>query len=134
MPRASSNKGNPTNTDRRRLGNEAESAALRYLESRGLIPVTRNFRCSGGEIDLVMMEGPRLVFIEVRYRRSGLYGGAAASVDRRKQCRILVAAELFLQTHQALEFDETRFDVVAVSGDPADLRLEWIPDTFQVAD
>ena len=134
MQRTTGNKADPPSNHRNRLGTEAESAALSYLESRGLVLITRNFRCGAGEIDLVLTDDRCLAFVEVRYRRSQLFGGAAASVDRRKQDRIRHTAELFMQSHPALEFDETRFDVVAVSGDPQDFRMEWIPDAFQAMD
>ena len=44
--------------------------------------VAANVNERGGEIDLIMREGRTTVFVEVRYRRSALYGGAAASVTR----------------------------------------------------
>ena len=48
------------------LGDEAEQRALEYLVGEGLRPVTRNYRCRSGEIDLVMLHGKCLTFIEVR--------------------------------------------------------------------
>lgn len=132
--RATGSKTDHPVIDRIRLGSEAESAAMRHLESRGLALISQNFAGGGGEIDLVMRDDQYLVFVEVRYRRNQHYGGAAASVDRRKQKRIIHAAEYFIQKHPRLEFDETRFDVVAVSGSTAKFRMEWIPDAFQVMD
>ena len=74
-------------TDQRRsstikqiAGDNAEDRALAYLLRQGLQLRTRNFRCKGGEIDLIMNERETLVFIEVRKRSSMRYGGAAASV------------------------------------------------------
>ncbi|MGQ7116472.1 YraN family protein, partial [Escherichia sp. TWPC-MK] len=52
-----------------------------------------------GEIDLIMREGRTTVFVEVRYRRSALYGGAAASVTRSKQHKLLQTARLWLARH-----------------------------------
>ena len=81
----------------------------------------------GGEIDLIMREGRTTVFIEVRYRRSALYGGAAASVTRSKQHKLLPTARLWLARHNG-SFDtvDCRFDVVAFTGN----EVEWIKDAF----
>ena len=73
-------------------GGEAESQAARFLERQGLRIVTRNYRTRQGEIDLVAQDGDVLVFVEVRLRSGGYFGGAAASVTPRKQSRIIAAA------------------------------------------
>lgn len=65
---------------RKQAGDAWEAAARRWLESKGLRFIAANVRERGGEIDLIMRDGKTTVFVEVRYRRSGLYGGAAASV------------------------------------------------------
>ena len=57
-------------------GQQAETLALSWLQQRGLVCVTRNYRCRMGEIDLIMHDGTTLVFVEVRQRRSARFGGA----------------------------------------------------------
>ncbi|WP_339325991.1 YraN family protein [Metallibacterium scheffleri] len=76
-----------TPTPRQRLGAAAETAALARLESAGLKPLARNFRSRYGEIDLIMLDGTTLVFVEVRARGNPLGGGALASVGTAKQGR-----------------------------------------------
>ena len=56
-------------TNKSSLGRLAEDRALVYLQQQGLVCVTRNYACRYGEIDLVMSDGPLLVFVEVRMRR-----------------------------------------------------------------
>ncbi len=63
--------------------------ARRWLEGKGLRFVAANVNERGSEMDLIMREGRTTVFVEVRYRRSVLYGGAAASVTRSKQRKLL---------------------------------------------
>jgi putative endonuclease len=110
----------------RRAGAAAEALAERYLAARGLAIVERNFRCRGGEIDLVARDGATLVFVEVRLRRSASHGGAAASVDAAKQRRLLHAARVYLGAHGETP---ARCDVVVLDAlDPA--RIEWIRDAF----
>ena len=56
-------------------GQLSEEAALAYLQARGLALVERNFLCKAGELDLIMRDGPGLVFVEVR-KRAGRRCGA----------------------------------------------------------
>ncbi len=116
-------------SEARRRGIEAEHAARAYLERRGLRWVEGNYRCRGGEIDLVMRDGAVWVFVEVRYRRGQCYGGALASVDRHKQARLLTAAQHYLQRHR-LDVP-ARIDVLALSPAEGDYRIEWIRDAIQ---
>lgn len=99
-------------------GDAAEERALHFLQQHGLVLVDRNFRCKGGEIDLVMRERNTLVFVEVRKRADTSYGGAAASITARKQARLIIAAQTYLQRYTAPP--PCRFDVVAMDGEATD--------------
>ena len=109
----------------RQTGDVKEELARRFLEGQGLTQVARNVSCRHGEIDLVMRDGQTLVFVEVRYRRSERFGGASASIDRRKQARLIAAAGYYLQRHPTDL--PCRFDVVAIG---AEDRLQWIQNAF----
>ena len=115
---------------RQAAGARAESLARRHLGAAGLAEVARNWRCRAGELDLVMRDAATLVFVEVRYRRSDAFGGARASVDARKQARLIRVAEHFLAAHRDLAELPCRFDVVAISGPEEACSLEWIRDAF----
>ncbi len=110
-------------------GPGAESLALRHLVAAGLSLITRNYRCRGGEIDLVMRDGECLVFVEVRYRSSTRFGRAEETITATKQARLATAASHYLQRHAVAR--PARFDVVAihpaVGGGHA---VEWIHDAF----
>jgi putative endonuclease len=113
-------------TSRSRDGAAAEDLAAAFLAGRGLAILARNYRCRGGEIDVVAREGATTVFVEVRYRRSNAFGGAAASVDARKRARILLAARHYLAGRADAP---CRCDVVTLDAlDPA--RIEWLKDAF----
>jgi putative endonuclease len=107
-------------------GTEAELSALRFLQDRSLRPVRRNYRCRGGEIDLVMRDADVLVFVEVRLRRNRAFGGALASVDGRKQRRLILAAQHYLQSHSWA--GPCRFDVVGID---ARGECEWVRNAFE---
>lgn len=111
-------------------GTAAEDLACRYLETRGLRLIGRNFRCRGGELDLIMRDGEHLVFVEVRSRRHSRYGTPAESVTRAKQQRLIRAAALYLQ-RQRLDLP-CRFDVVAILAADTAPQVEWIRDAFQL--
>lgn len=106
-------------------GEAAEDAALAYLQAQGLGLLQRNFRCKGGEIDLILQQQDTLVFVEVRKRADSRYGGAAASVTTRKQARLILAAQVFLQRYRVPP--ACRFDVIAFDGN----HLSWIKNAIE---
>lgn len=112
---------------RQQQGASRERQARRLLEQSGLRFVAANVRYRSGEIDLIMCDGTTWVFVEVRYRNSDRFGGAAASVTRSKQRKLLCAAALWLNGRgQSFDTADCRFDVVAITGE----RVEWLPNAF----
>ena len=81
------------------VGQKAENLALRYLQSKGLSLIEKNFSCRYGEIDLVMLHKKVVVFVEVRYRKNTQFGTGAETVDYRKQQKLLNTAQYYLQHH-----------------------------------
>ena len=106
------------------LGHQAERQVEAWLAAQGLHPIDRNVRSRVGEIDLVLSDQGCWVFVEVRLRASARFGGAAASVDWRKQQRILRTAQHYLQRRfGSRAWPSCRFDVVAIEqGRPVWLR------------
>ena len=119
-----------TGRDTASTGLAAEAAACRFLEAHGLATVTRNYRCRLGEIDLVMRDGRELVLVEVRYRRNATQVHPYVTVTAQKQRRILRAAQHLLLRNPKLAGAGLRFDVVAVTGDLAAPRFEWLRAGF----
>lgn len=122
------------------LGRAGERVAERYLQQCGYAVVARNYRCRGGEIDLIAMDGtdpPRdaddatVVFVEVKTRRSAGCGGPFEAVDARKCRRISRAAQHFLQSSGQME-RAVRFDVVGVLWDGDTPRVEHVRNAFDV--
>ena len=117
---------NPNLSDKQRAGLRGEDAALAHLAMHGLTLVERNFRCKGGEIDLIMRERGTLVFVEVRQRADARHGGAAASITPAKQRRLVLAAQLYLLRLKTLP--PCRFDVIAIDGG----ALSWLRNAIEV--
>ncbi|UOD32078.1 YraN family protein [Massilia violaceinigra] len=111
---------------KQRQGQLWEQKASDYLQIQGLRLVQANYRCRGGEIDLIMRHGDELVFVEVRQRASRSHGGAAASITPAKIGRMVRAAQTYL-----LRFPQAppcRFDVVAIDGE----RMQWLRNAIQL--
>lgn len=116
--------------ERKIMGLLGEELALAHLQTHGLKLVARNYRCKLGEIDLVMLDGQTLALVEVRCRANNDYGGAAASVDWRKQQRLARAAEHLLMKRSELKRYPARFDVVAITTGAAQPQVDWIKRAF----
>jgi putative endonuclease len=99
-----------------RPGERGESMACRLLEGQGFRVLARNYRCRGGEIDVIVEEGDVLVFVEVKQRSGSSHGGGAEAVTRTKRRRIIHAARLFA-ARRGLSDRPIRFDVVSIDRD-----------------
>lgn len=108
-------------------GSDAEQLAVSYLQRQHLVLVTQNYRCRFGEIDLIMRDGTTLVFIEVRMRATGQFGGAAASITPAKQAKLLRTARHYLSGINSEP--DCRFDAVLLSGTDG-REIEWIRNAF----
>jgi putative endonuclease len=112
--------------ERQRIGKNAEDAAVAFLEYHGLTILVRNYRGKVGELDIVARDGHTLVIVEVRTRASNRFGGAAASINLRKQAKIQRAAALLIQQRKELANLPIRFDVIAIRG----TQIQWIKAAF----
>lgn len=109
-------------------GRRGEDIAVEYLIAAGYRIIERNFRCKLGEIDIIADQGGELVFVEVRSRQSDATFDPAYSVNRRKQQKIVKAAQVYLSRRYS-RMPAARFDVVLVDvgREPA---VEIIRDAF----
>jgi putative endonuclease len=118
---------------RQELGKTGEDVACDELRRRGYAILARRFRTRVGELDIVARDGPTLVFIEVKARRSARFGTPAEAVTFTKRRRITRMAEEF-RLRSRLTRVPCRFDVVAVrwsqAGSP---EVEVFPAAFDGA-
>ena len=110
--------------NRRLIGQAGEDQALQYLLAHGLTLIESNFRRPFGEIDLIMQERTTLVFVEVRSRAAGRFGGAAVSVTSSKQRRLVLAAQAYLQRYADPPL--CRFDVIAIDAG----NVSWLKNVI----
>ncbi|MBI4807920.1 MAG: YraN family protein [Nitrosomonadales bacterium] len=108
-------------------GAQAEQLAAQFLQRQGLTLVESNYRCRFGEIDLILRDGDALVFAEVRQRSRSDFGGAAASIDRHKQQRLILTAQHYLASLPRIP--SCRFDALLLD---STAKVEWVKNAFEV--
>jgi len=111
-------------------GAYVEQLVAMYLQTQHFRSLYTNFRCRLGEIDLIGLHQNQVVFVEVRFRRNALFGGAAASIDHRKQQKLRKTAQYFLQRYPSYAEKACRFDVAAVTLSEGKYVIDWIQDAF----
>ena len=95
------------------LGRRGEDLAAHYLEQRGLVVLSRNWRCRDGELDIVATDTHRVVVCEVKTRTGTSFGDPHDAVTPRKAARIRRATTAWLAAHH-VAWCELRFDVIAI--------------------
>ena len=103
------------------LGRRGELLARKLLKRKGMKILSTNYRCGGGEVDLIALDGSTrrlsgaatIVFVEVKTRSSDRYTDPESAVNRDKQRRLRKAAEHYLCRHEAEDFN-VRFDIVSI--------------------
>jgi len=123
-------------TPRQSLGRRGEELAADFLRRQGFRIRETNVRSRLGEIDIIAdapgdREEPPLVFIEVKTRRSSVYGSPVEAVGTAKQRRLTRLAAAYLQQHPALGRRACRFDVIGILIDHrGEAKIEHIPAAF----
>ena len=114
------------------FGKMGENLACGELERREYAILARGYRTRFGEIDIVARDGDTTVFVEVKARAGGEFGGAAQAVTGRKQRRVTYMAMDYLSRHR-LHDRPCRFDVVTVDMVDGQARVEVYPHAFDSA-
>lgn len=116
----------------RELGRIGENVAVRYIISRGIKPLARNYRVSRmGEIDIIAQDGDTLCFIEVKARRGDRYGTPAEAVSPIKRNTIIKVAQVYASRNEIHDMP-LRFDVIEVylEGDSSIKSVKHIKNAF----
>ena len=119
--------------ERQEIGKIGENLAVDVLSRQGYTILVRNYRCRYGEIDIIGKVRDTLAFIEVKTRRSHLYGLPEEAVTVRKQRQIIKSAQHYLAEHNLFDHD-CRFDVVSVIIDTREpARISIITGAFDLS-
>lgn len=114
----------------KRKGLQYESLARDHLQQQGLRLFQQNFNSRFGEIDLVMLDNNTVCFIEVKYRKSLDYGGAASAIPHSKRQKIVKTAQIFMSENQKLANRAMRFDALILQQIDQDISINWIQNAF----
>ena len=110
------------------FGQISEDRAVAYLMARGYTIRDRNWRFGHKEIDIIAQKNGILVFIEVKARRSNLYGEAVEAVTDQKIVNLVTAANAYVRYYR-IDLP-TRFDIIGVTGEPGNQSVKHIEDAF----
>ncbi len=108
----------PRRADKDEVGRLGERHARLLLEGRGYRFVTANWHCLSGELDLVMLDGDELVFVEVKTRRGERAGRADDAISGAKARKLLATGDWFVAEHPEHQHRIWRVDLVAITIDP----------------
>jgi putative endonuclease len=110
------------------LGRWGENVAAIHLEAKGYVITDHNWRCAGGEIDLVARDGETVVFVEVKTRRGRDFGAPEEALTPHKAQKLVQLGQQYAADHD-LEDVDWRIDLVAVELDREGrlLRCDHIP-------
>ena len=108
----------------KQIGDWGETQAAAWLEERGYQVIGRNLYTPYGEIDILTRFESRLVFFEVKTRRSSRFGRPEEAVTERKIQHLVESAQHYLQEHPELT-EDWQIDVIAIQHDPKTGRTEF---------
>jgi putative endonuclease len=94
-------------------GHRAEGIALLFLLLKGYRPLARRYAAAGGEIDLIVMRGDTIAFVEVKAR--GLMDDALGAITATKRRRFSRAVRAWLARHPWAATKTWRADAVFVA-------------------
>lgn len=106
-------------------GHAAEASVARVYEDRGVAIISRNWRGTVGEIDLIGRLGDAVIFVEVKQSRS--HGMAASHLSQAQIGRIFATVDEFLAGEPKGLLTDVRIDLALVDGQG---RIEVLENAF----
>ncbi len=117
---------------RQQFGKESESVAVRYLKKNGYKILEQNYRNKLGEIDIIAKDKNTLVFVEVKARKSGLFGNPKWAITPKKQRKISMVALYYLKASKQHNV-KARFDVISIVSEEKNPDIEIVKNAFELA-
>lgn len=112
------------------LGAYGEEQSRHYLINQGYYILGQNIRTPLGELDILAQKDSILVVVEVKTRRTRLYGLPCEAVSWHKQQHIKGDLQWHLQ-YESLNFTTIRFDVMEVYIQADKVRLRHLQGCFE---
>jgi len=118
---------------RKKIGNEGEKLAEKYLKRKGYKIIQKNYRCKLGEIDIIAEQNKVIVFVEVRTKQSEKLGLPQYSINTAKKGQISKAALWYIKEKKIVN-QTCRFDVIAITypSNSQEPHIEHIENAFEL--
>jgi len=122
----------PKSTSKNKLGKFGEEKAKEFLDSKGYVLITSNFRYDRAEVDLIFKDEKNkiVIFVEVKTRRNRKFGEPEESINKSKQNQIKKAAEGFISENDEFMDYDLRIDTVSVFMDGKGITINHTENAF----
>ena len=110
------------------LGRLGEEIALKYLHDKGYEIRATNWRFGKDEIDIIAEKEKFLVIVEVKTRRSSVFGEPEVFVNANKQRFLIRATQVYIEKNEINL--EARFDIISIILNANTKQVNHIEDAF----
>ena len=116
-------------TEKQLQGFAGEDMAAKLLQEKGYKILARNWRCGHLEVDIIAETDDYLVIVEVKTRKSAVFGPPEVFVDQQKQRHLIRAAMYYAKFKKVTK--EIRFDIISVINNPEMQEVNHIENAFK---
>lgn len=116
-------------TEQQQTGRHGEELAAQYLISKGYHILEKNWQIGHLEVDLIASDAEMLVIVEVKTRKSTVFGEPEGFVTVQKQRNLIRAASSYI-TKTGIS-KEVRFDIISVVVSEGIESVKHIEDAFK---
>ena len=110
------------------IGDDGETIARRYLEKNDYEILETNWRIGHHEADIIAYKDHKIVFVEVKTRKSADFGDPESFVDRNKQRSYIRIANAYILKNNREE--EARFDIITVMINSEGIKVNHLIDAY----
>ena len=96
------------------LGKWGEDLAADYLEQKGYTIMERDWKSGRRDIDIIARDGNIVVFVEVKTRRSSVFGEPEEAIDFHKSQNLQQAINHYVKFKHIRQ--PIRFDIISIVG------------------
>lgn len=116
-------------TEKQIQGSSGEQMAANLLLQKGYKILERNWRCGHLEVDIIAENNDYLVIVEVKTRKTAIFGPPEVFVDQQKQRHLIKAAMYYAKFKKVTK--EIRFDIISVINNPEVQEVNHIENAFK---
>jgi putative endonuclease len=89
------------------IGNDGEDKASKYIISKNIDIIEKNFNTRYGEIDIIGIKNKIIYFYEVKYRSSSYFGHGEEAISKSKIRKLKQSIEIWINKNRRyLNYDK----------------------------